>query len=99
VDFAADETLPFTVSCNGWSGVAKNGVSFCQAPVGLIQRVRTNVPVKWEAGSNCKVKSTDHNVFDFTVTAGYCVFGMLDEQGNYGRLTLRGYDQLEKEQN
>lgn len=89
-----NETLPAFLACNG-SLYPAVGVSLCQARVGLVQRIRFDVPVAAKVISdNCELPvAQDDRNFDIPVNVETCVY-LFSSGSKHHRLTTFGYTDL-----
>jgi hypothetical protein len=88
--------LPARLECNGEVGDYL-GVSVCQAPLGLIQKIKFQVPVNFEPGNEvCKLaESKDGKEFEFRMPAKQCQFFFMEksEPHRLHRISTLGYEQ------
>lgn len=89
-----NESLPASIACNG-SMYRTEGVSLCQARVGLVQRIKFDKPVTAKViTGECEVPdNAGDNTFDISVRPETCVY-LFSSGEKYHRLTLFGYTDL-----
>jgi hypothetical protein len=96
VDFQDERhTLPISLYCNGETSKAL-GVSICQAPIGMVQRVDFEAGVISEPGrEECRIaEPSNYKSHEFRVIAGICtvVFQEIYPPNRKHRLTIIGFD-------
>lgn len=94
VDFETPEaTLPAILNCNGLV-LSVNGVSVCQARMGLIQSIKFPVSVRVSPEASCDLGKTEGDSFEFPIPKGQCVFAFMAQDERIHRLTTLGYEQI-----
>jgi len=94
VDFETpDATLPAVLACNG-QVIKANGVSICQARVGLIQTITFATEVKVSPAPGCELGKIAGAKFEFETPRGQCVFAFISPDARIHRLTTLGYEQV-----
>jgi hypothetical protein len=82
IDFENErDTLEATLSCNG-AVTAYKGVSVCQSPLGLIQKIQFAVPVIVQGGSkDCVIaEPKDFMTYEFRTPPKQCLFVFIEKQ-------------------
>ena len=96
IDFVGEnEKMVANIDCNGFLG-ANHGVSVCQSRIGLLQRIRFNMPVKSYASKDCnEFETKDNRSFTVEVTKGKCVYLFTSTaKGEVHRTTTLGYEDV-----
>lgn len=107
-EFTSNETLAARHWCNGTFVQNAPGVSFCQARVGLIQRIAFDEPVDVASGKDCPPIEGERSsgtymstqVFTYAVGKDLCIYNFLakkKEETKFHRLVTRGYEKIEEE--
>jgi hypothetical protein len=95
IDFYTPEAqLPAKLTCNG-AATQANGVSLCQAKVGLTQEIIFQEPVRVHPDMGCEIgEATDGKTFTFPIRSGICVYAFMGDSGKVHRLTTLGYSKI-----
>jgi hypothetical protein len=99
IDFTSNETEPATSYCNGKVEKMPGGATFCQARVGLYQRISFGrLDMEAEPATGCPEMKKDGYDFQYEMAPGLCIYAFRSRDGKAThRLTSRGYAQLEAE--
>lgn len=100
IDFQSPyDILPAELECNG-DKKTYSGVSICQAPENLIQRVTFSVPVYVQAGTidpSCVIEQAkDLKIYEFKIPPKRCTFIFMEkaEPHRTHRMTTLGYERI-----
>lgn len=93
VGFYGNETLPAQIYCNG-KFVPTKGLTVCQTKNGLNQKIVFSTAVKAEGEKSCNLTTTDNMNFTLTPDLGFCRASFLDNNKNWHRLIMLGYDSV-----
>jgi hypothetical protein len=96
IDFQnARDALGALLSCNG-EVKEFHGVSVCQSPAGLIQKIRFPVPVLVQGGNaDCKIPEPPNGLeFEFKTPLRQCLFMFMEKQSPHRthRMMTLGYE-------
>lgn len=97
IDFETPlETLNAKAMCNGRTQFF-NGVSVCQSPAGLLQKVVFERPVTVKHTDDCpELLTIDDKTFDIYPPLGRCVYSFrsIEEPRDFHRMTIIGYEDI-----
>lgn len=96
IDWTTNEDLGADHYCNGKPKVSAVGSFFCEARVGLVQRVEfSDRAVLAVSQEGCPPLQKDGYAYHYAVGKGFCAYGF-KQKGKIHRLLTRGYTEVEK---
>ena len=85
-------TINAKLTCNGEVNIIR-GVATCQNKVGLVQRLEVSEPIQFAPPmpESCAMPKRNGAAYEFTLSAGECLYHFRTQDNRLGRITFIGY--------